>query len=113
MESMKYLDEAPFAVTVCDEKGVIVYMNEKSKTTFASYGGGALVGSSLSDCHPEAARNKLLTLLKEQKSNAYTIEKNGKRKMIYQSPWYVAGAFAGLVEISLELPDELPHFRRS
>jgi hypothetical protein len=44
--------------------------------------------------------------------NAYTIEKNGKKKMIYQTPWYSNGKYSGLVEISLPLPEELPHFIR-
>lgn len=26
--------------------------------------------------------------------------------------WYVGGAFAGMVEISIPIPDELPHFDR-
>jgi len=113
MQQMKYFEESPFAVTVCDEKGVIVYMNEKSKLTFASYGGGELMGSSLLDCHPEPARSKLAALLAEHGSNAYTIEKNGRRKLIFQSPWYAGGIFAGLLELSLEIPAEMPHFKRT
>jgi len=32
--------------------------------------------------------------------------------LIYQSPWYQNGEFAGLVEISLEIPEQMPHFVR-
>lgn len=42
----------------------------------------------------------------------YTIEKQGRRKLVYQTPWYEAGAVAGLVEVVLELPAEMPHFVR-
>jgi len=112
MQSMEYFKGAPFAVTVCDAEGIIVYMNDKSQLTFASYGGAGLIGRSLLECHPEPARSRLAALLAEQKSNAYTIEKNGLRKLIYQSPWYAEGAFAGLVELSLEIPEDMPHFKR-
>jgi hypothetical protein len=41
------------------------------------------------------------------------IEKRGKRKMIYQTPWYDAnGQYAGFVELSLEIPREMPLFQR-
>ena len=45
--------------------------------------------------------------------NVYTIEKHGIKKLIYQAPWYRDGEFAGLVELAIELPAELPHFVRS
>ncbi len=44
--------------------------------------------------------------------NVYTIEKKGKKKLIYQAPWFLDGAFGGLVELSLEIPFEMPHFIR-
>ena len=47
-----------------------------------------------------------------RQSNVYTIEKNGLKKLIYQSPWYQNGAYAGFIELSLEIPFELPHFVR-
>ena len=45
-------------------------------------------------------------------TNAYTIEKNGVKKLIYQTPWFDGGKFAGLIEFSMEIPRELPHFIR-
>lgn len=106
------LDGINIAITVCDGTGVVVEMNEKSKATFAKYGGGELVGKSLVECHPEPARTKLVGLLKSPATNAYTISKNGVRKLIYQTPWYKDGEFAGLVEFSLEIPGDMPHFER-
>ena len=102
----------PHAITVCNREGVILFMNERACATFAQQGGAALVGTSLLDCHPEPARRKLAALLCSGKANVYTIEKNGVRKLIYQSPWYAAGQYAGVVELSLELPAEMPHFVR-
>ena len=42
------------AVTVCDKNGVILYMNDKAKETFASH--GDLIGKSLIPCHNERSR---------------------------------------------------------
>lgn len=100
------------AITVCDPKGVILAMNDRSALTFASDGGRDLIGSNLLDCHPEPARTKTEELLRGQRTNVYTIEKAGKKKLIVQAPWYRDGVYGGLVEISLEIPEALPHFKR-
>ena len=65
------------------------------------------------DCHPDSARKKTERLLAARVKNVYTIEKNGVKKIIYQSPWYKEGEYAGFVELSLEIPLEMPHFIRS
>jgi transcriptional regulator with PAS, ATPase and Fis domain len=101
-----------FAITVCDADGVIIEMNDKAASTFAKGGGKELLGKSLLDCHPEPARTKLKAMLAEPGTNVYTIEKNGVKKLIYQAPWLKDGKPAGLVELSLELPAEVPHFTR-
>ena len=105
-------EEAPVAITVTDADGVIVRMNARARETFAKDGGGALVGRSVLDCHPEPARTRLGALLAARRANHYTISKRGQRKIIHQIPWYRDGRFAGLVEISVPIPDELPHFDR-
>jgi len=108
-----WVHEFPAAVTVCDPDGVILAMNERACATFASEGGAGLVGSNLLDCHPEPARSKAEGLLVSRRLNCYTIEKNGAKKLIYQSPWFVGGAYRGFVEIALPLPADTPHFVRS
>lgn len=107
-----WIEEFPAGVTVCDEHGVILEMNERARQIFASDGGAALIGKNALDCHPEPARSKMAELLKNQGTNVYTIEKYGKKKLIYQAPWFQQGKFGGLVEFSLEIPVELPHFVR-
>ena len=42
------------AVTVCDADGVILYMNDKAKETFASH--GDLVGKNLMGCHSDRSK---------------------------------------------------------
>jgi hypothetical protein len=109
---MKELDQAPIAITICNEDGIITSMNERSAATFQKYGGKDLVGTSLFNCHPPRAAEKLNQLLQTHEVNAYTIEKNGMKKLIYQCPHFDNGVFAGYIELSLVLPDEMPHFVR-
>jgi transcriptional regulator with PAS, ATPase and Fis domain len=104
--------ELPAAITVTDACGTIIGMNERSIATFAKSGGEALLGSDVLDCHPESVRSKVGALLQTPNPNHYTIRKNGQRKIIHQLPWYQEGKFAGVVEISVPIPDNLPHFER-
>ena len=113
MNELDWVKEFPAAVTVCDEEGIILEMNDKSAKTFEKDGGYKLIGTSMLDCHPDPARGKVERLLNAKLKNVYTIEKNGVKKLIYQSPWYKEGTYAGFVEISLEIPLEMPHFIRS
>lgn len=98
------------AVTVCDNDGIILYMNDKAKETFARH--GDLIGKSLIPCHNERSRAIIADLLASGGSNSYTIEKNGVRKMIYQTAWKENGKVAGLVEISMVIPEDMPHYVR-
>ncbi len=109
MTSQAWVREFPGAVTVCDAQGIILEMNERAVATFAADGGAALIGRNVLDCHPEPSRTQLAAMLASGQSNAYTIEKNGVRKLIYQSPWYEDGEYRGFVELSLVIPEELPH----
>ena len=105
--------EVPYAVTICDRDGIILEMNDRSALTFEKDGGRALIGSNLLTCHPEPSRSRLAELLNEGRSNLYSIEKNGVKKLIVQTPWFSSGAYAGLVELSIEMPADMPHFVRS
>ena len=62
--------------------------------------------------HVEAAREKVAALLASGSPNCYTIEKAGIKKLIYQSPWFEDGTYRGFVEISIPMPDLMPHFVR-
>lgn len=112
MNDTTWVKEFPAAITVCDTNGIILAMNEKSTDTFKDDGGEGLIGTSVLTCHPEPARTKLSALLESGQPNVYTIEKAGVRKLIFQSPWYKNGNYAGLVELSLPIPDRIPHFIR-
>jgi predicted RNA methylase len=51
-------------------------------------------------------------MLKTPETNIYTIEKNGIKKIIRQSPWLKDGVFSGVVEVSFEIPAMMPHHLR-
>ncbi len=112
MDSLNWTKEFPAAITVCDSSGTILAMNDRSCATFEADGGARLIGTNLLDCHTEPTKSKVTALLKSGTSNVYTIQKAGIKKLIYQSPWYKNGKFAGIVELSLPIPEELPHFDR-
>lgn len=102
------------AVTVADADCKIIYMNERSRQTFANRGGADLIGHNLMDYHNEKSKSIIRRLLAEGGTNAYTIEKQGVRKMIFQTAWFDAeGRVAGLVELSMVIPAEMPHYVRS
>jgi transcriptional regulator with PAS, ATPase and Fis domain len=108
-----WYEELPIAVTVCDKEGKILYMNKKSCTTFEKYGASDLIGKNVLNCHPKPAKSMLAAMLINESTNAYTIEKKGIKKMIYQTPWYENNEYMGYVELSLVIPIEMKHFKRN
>jgi transcriptional regulator with PAS, ATPase and Fis domain len=108
-----WVKEFPAAVTVCNKEGTILEMNDKSAFTFSGDGGYELIAKNLFKCHSPASIEKIKEIMKENRSNVYTIEKNGIKKLIYQAPWYDNGEMKGVVELSIEIPFEIPHFVRS
>ncbi len=107
-----WIKDFPAAITVCDTDGIILEMNAKACATFASEGGAALIGTSLYACHNPHSVAAIKEMLATGGKNVYTIEKRGVKKLIYQHPWYQDGQIAGLVEISLEIPQTMAHHVR-
>ncbi len=112
MKHNQWVMEFEGAITVCDTQGKIIEMNDVAARNFSEMGGKDLIGSNLFDCHPEKASAKLKELMETRGTNVYTTEKNGIRKLIYQSPWVIDGEYKGFVEIILILPAVIPHFVR-
>lgn len=112
MENKNWYKVFPGAITVTDENGTIVEMNDASAEMFKKDGGYKIMGRNAITCHPEATQSKVRKLYETESANVYSITKNGQKKLVYQSPYFIDGKFAGMVEICLDLPEEIPHFNR-
>ena len=99
-EEYDWSESLDCAVTLCDNEGTVLYQNARSRQV-----NGDVRGRSLIPCHNERSRGII--------KNVYTIEKRGVRKLIYQTVWRRAGEVCGLVEFSMEIPAEMPHYVRS
>ena len=104
-----YFEKADIALTVCAKDGTILDMNEKSRKTFLKPGREELIGANVLDCHPEPARSLLADMLEHPRTNIYTVEKEGLKKLIFQAPWYDGDTYAGLMELSIVLPEQIPN----
>ncbi|MCK9203528.1 MAG: PAS domain-containing protein [Bacteroidales bacterium] len=109
---MEWIDNLDGNVIVCNAQGTIIYMNNRAARQYAAEGGFALIGRNLMDCHGEASREKIRRIMETHQKNVYTIEKRGKKKIIYQSPWMDGEEFKGIIEFSLEIPFEMKHYKR-
>lgn len=98
----------PGMVTVCDPDGVILAMNDEAMRTY----GANLIGQNALDCHPGKSRELFAELLRKPRVNVYMTEKDGARRIVYQCPWHRDGKYAGLVELVMEIPPQMPHFIR-
>jgi len=112
MDKHDWVEGFPAAITVSDCDGIILVLNDRAVEGFQEDGGRKLLGTNMLDCHPEPARSQVADMMKTQRTNIYTTEKKGVKKLIYQSPWYENGKYAGFVEMALEIPFEMPHFIR-
>lgn len=97
------------AVTICAKDGTILDMNGKSRRTFLKPGDDEIIGRNVLDCHPEPARSMLADMLQNPRTNVYTVEKEGLKKLIFQTPWYDGDNYAGFMELSMVLPENIPN----
>lgn len=104
-----YFEDVDVAVTVCAKDGTILDMNGKSRKTNLRPGQESILGQNVLDCHPEPARSLLEDMLRNPRTNVYTVEKEGLKKLIFQTPWYDEGEYAGFMELSMVLPESIPH----
>lgn len=52
------------AVVICDTAHRIIYMNPAAKDCYAKYGGGALVGKCLLDCHNQKSNEMIVKVVR-------------------------------------------------
>lgn len=100
------------SITVMDLNGKILFMNTAAGKVFEKFGGVNMVDSNIEECHQDAALQAIKNMLESDSRNIYTIEKNGVKKIVYQAPWYKNKHVAGLVSLSLAIPEKIPHYKR-
>ena len=76
------------AVVICDLEHTIIYMNPVAVARYEKWGGKALLGKSLLDCHNEKSRemiNKVLDWFKKSTDNnlVYTFYNQKENKDVY------------------------------
>jgi len=109
----KWIENFGASITVMDLDGKILDMNTSAGKVFEKWGGKNLIGTNLKGCHQQKSKDIMKDLMTNDKTNVYTIKKNETKKLIYQAPWYnEKGKVAGLVEISMIIPVDMPHFDR-
>lgn len=107
-EKFNYLDTVDFAATVCDKDGVVLYQNAR-----AIRRDGDVTGKNLYNCHGEKAGQMIRHMIETGAKNTYQIIRHGKHRLLHQTPWFdESGAVAGLIELSIDLPDNMPVFDR-
>lgn len=108
MPSLDFFKGINVSITISDTEGNILYMNDKSTSVF-----GDMVGQNMIGCHNPHSQEIIHKLIAEAGTNAYTIDKRGVKKLIYQTPWYnETREVGGLVEFSIIIPDDMPHYVR-
>lgn len=107
---VNWAEQLGCAITVCDKDCKILFMNERSRQTFAKH--GDIIGHDLMQYHPPRAQEIIRHMLATGETNSYTITKGGQKKLIFQTPWRKDGEIAGLVEFSIPLPQDMPHYDR-
>ena len=82
------LEQDRCAVVLCDLEHTIIYMNPAAGDRYGKYGGMALVGKSLLDCHPPKANEmikKVVAWFGESRTNnlIYTHYNGKENKDVY------------------------------
>ena len=81
-EILNSFKELNIAITITDINDNIIYMNDKAASIFSE----TQLGDNLMQCHTQSSNEIINTLKKENKTNTYTINKNGIKKLIHQTP---------------------------
>ena len=102
-----FFKEVNLAVTITDSEGNVLYQNDSSVNV-----NGDVRGKNMMGCHNERSQQIIRQLINDAATNVYTISKKGKKKLIYPTPWLENGEVKGLVELSIIIPEEMPHYDR-
>ena len=104
-----YFEHVSFAATVCDKEGIVLYQN-----TCSIERNGNVIGQNLYGCHNPRSAAMIKDMIAHGGSNTYQVIKHGQLRLIHQTPWYeeATGEVAGLIELSIAMPDNCPTYNR-
>ena len=57
------VDQDPAQIVICDRNHTIIYMNPPAVADYGKYGGAALLGRSVLDCHGPASKQRIQQVL--------------------------------------------------
>lgn len=82
------LEQDRAAIVLCDLSHTIVYMNPAAKVNYSKYGGAALIGKSLLDCHNARSVEKIRQVVEWFNASAdhnmiYTFHNEKQNKDVY------------------------------
>lgn len=82
------IEQDKSAVVICDTAHLIIYMNRSAIERYAGYGGAALLGKSLLDCHNEKSKKGICDVVhwfKESTENniVHTFYNEKENKDVY------------------------------
>jgi DUF438 domain-containing protein len=92
-------------ITVADEDGRIIFLNDLGIEHYADRGGAALIGTSLRDCHNPSSQSKIREIYTRYRAGDMTPiryhEENGDglTESIVLMPLVVEGQFRGVAEL--------------
>lgn len=101
-------------VTVADEDGRIVFMNDLAIDHYGDRGGDGLIGKRLSDCHNPASQRKIRQMYSRYRAGDLTPTRYYEEKgddlaeSIVLIPLIVTGRFRGVAELMwTESPEQV------
>lgn len=82
------IDQDKAAVVICDLEHIIIYMNPAAVVNYSKWGGDALVGKSLLDCHNEHSVEKIKKVVgwfakSENNNQVHTFFNEKQKKDVY------------------------------
>jgi PAS domain-containing protein len=92
-------------LTVADEDGIIIFMNDLAIEHYGDRGGESLIGTSLHDCHNPTSQDKIRQLYARYRAGDLTPTRYHEEKgdslaeSIVLIPLIVAGQFRGVAEL--------------
>jgi DUF438 domain-containing protein len=92
-------------ITVADENGRIIYLNDLAIEHYSDRGGDRLLGTNLRDCHSPDSQKKIKDIYARHRAGDlvptryYKAKDDGHAESIVLIPLVIEGAFRGVAEV--------------